>query len=243
MGMHISVNVKSDRGQEAIANVFEYFEYIDKKFSIYKQNSEISRINRGELKEENYSSDMKEILLLAEKTKNETKDFFNIKKADEELDPSGIVKGWAIWQAGLLLKKAGLEYFFIDAGGDIEACVANPKTQAWSVGIRNPFKAEEIVKVLSVSNIGVATSGNYERGDHIYNPHNPKEKNSDIVSLTVIGPNVYEADRFATAAFAMGRAGIRFIESLLGFEAYVIDKDGIGTETSGFKKFLKNYNA
>jgi FAD:protein FMN transferase len=83
---------------------------------------------------------------------------------------------------------------------------------------------------------GVATSGNYIRGAHIYDPktENPLK---DLVSITVIGPNVYEADRFATAAFAMGEKGIYFIESLKGFEEYAIDKAGIATQTSGFKKY------
>ena len=60
----------------------------------------------------------------------------------------------------------------------------------------------------------------------------------DIVSLTVIGPDVLEADRFSTAAFAMGKSGIHFIEDLPGFEGYVVDGAGIATQTSGFKAFV-----
>ncbi len=59
-----------------------------------------------------------------------------------------------------------------------------------------------------------------------------------MVSLTVIGPNVYEADRFATAAFAMGKNGIAFIEQLQGFEGYQIDGAGIATMTSGFAQVI-----
>ena len=80
------------------------------------------------------------------------------------------------------------------------------------MGVRNPFKADEIVKVLTPKGQGVATSGNYLRGDHIYNPHTGRYGSDDIVSLTVIGADVMEADRYATAAFAMGREGIYFIE-------------------------------
>ena len=97
----------------------------------------------------------------------------------------------------------------------------------------------EIIKVIYVSDEGVATSGTYIRGLHIYNPkdHKPMDK---IVSLTVIGPNVYEADRFATAAFAMGLDGINFIEKLPGFEGYIIDKGGVATVTTGFNKYTTN---
>jgi thiamine biosynthesis lipoprotein len=96
----------------------------------------------------------------------------------------------------------------------------------------------EIVKVLAISNRGVATSGVYIRGQHIYNPKASGQLPTDVISLTVIGPNIYEADRFATAAFAMGEAGIRFIERLEGFEGYMIDQQRRATFTSGFTRYL-----
>jgi thiamine biosynthesis lipoprotein len=94
--------------------------------------------------------------------------------------------------------------------------------------------------VLSVSDCGVATSGTYVRGQHIYNPKNEDQPITDILSLTVIGPDVYEADRFATAAFAMGRSGIDFIEVLSGFEGYMIDKDKQATYTTDFARYVIN---
>ena len=108
------------------------------------------------------------------------------------------------------------------------------------MGIQNPFNINEIVKVLAVTDCGVATSGTYVRGQHIYNPRNAEPLNTSIVSLTVIGPNIYEADRFATAAFAMGEDGIAFIEDLEGFEGYQIDNTGLATITSGFERFISN---
>jgi thiamine biosynthesis lipoprotein len=110
----------------------------------------------------------------------------------------------------------------------------NAEGKEWSVGIRNPFNIQEIVKVVYPRGEGIATSGSYIRGDHIYNPHKPEEKIKEIVSITVIGPDVLEADRFATAAFAMGRQGIEFIEQLKGFEGYAINAEGIATMTNGF---------
>jgi thiamine biosynthesis lipoprotein len=112
--------------------------------------------------------------------------------------------------------------------------------QPWRVGIRNPFNTNEIVKVLAVSDCGVATSGSYIRGQHIYNPKNKGQPLAEIVSVTVIGPTIYDADRFATAAFAMGRAGIRFIEQLEGFEGYMIDRRGLATFTSGFARYARS---
>lgn len=237
MGMHVTVEVKDGDEGKGCDTVFDYFNYIDKTFSTYKSDSEISKINRGEISEQQYSSDMREIFRLAEQTKQQTRGYFNIRQPEGFLDPSGIVKGWAIWQASLLLEKAGYRHFFIDAGGDIQSRVPDNSTKPWDVGIRNPFNKEEIVKILKITNQGVATSGSYERGRHIYNPHKPQEILEDIVSLTVIGPNIYEADRFATAAFAMGSEGINFIELIGGLEGYMINKNGIATMTSGFEKY------
>jgi len=93
-------------------------------------------------------------------------------------------------------------------------------------------------KVVHPRGHGIATSGSYVRGDHIYDPHRPREKVTDIVSLTVIGPDVLEADRFATAAFAMGKAGIHFIEDQTGLEGYSVDARGIATQTSGFGAYV-----
>ncbi len=228
-----------DKGVEKkdFKKVFDYFKYIDNTFSTFKKNSEISRINKGKIKKEKWSSDMRTIFDLSEKTRKETNGYFNIYR-NGKYDPLGIVKGWAIKNAADLLKKKGFKNFFIDAGGDIQVSGKNKEGKSWKIGIRNPFKRNENVKVLSLSDKGVATSGTYIRGQHIQNPNNPKRKITDIVSVTIIGANVFEADRFATATYAMGKAGIKFIENLKGFEGYMINKDGIATYTSNFNKYV-----
>src|SRR5579864_2747206 len=237
MGMPITVEVVDPIVTEAdIEKVFAYFRAVDDIFSTYKEHSEISKINRGELCAEEYSDEMKTILALSEQTKQETQGYFDIKH-NGIADPSGIVKGWAILQAAHRLKEAGLSNFYIDAGGDIQ--VSGTKGgNPWRMGIRNPFNRKEQVKVLAITDRGIATSGTAIRGQHIYNPHHPDTPLEDIVSLTIIGPNVYEADRFATAAFAMGRRGIYFIERLDGFEGYMIDVGARATMTTGFEKYV-----
>jgi thiamine biosynthesis lipoprotein len=238
MGMTIIVEIVDKHAtQGSIEKVFEYLKYVDEKFSTYKDTSEISALNRGEIKIENASDDMREIFALAEKTKQETNGYFNIQKSDGSIDPSGIVKGWAIRNAAQILDKEGYKNFYVDIGGDVEVRGKNVDGKNWSIGIKNPFDENQIVKIVYLSDCGVATSGTYIRGQHIYNPHEagPLE---EVKSITVVGPDVYEADRFATAAFAMGKKGIYFIESLSGFEAYMIDKDGLGTATSGFGQYI-----
>lgn len=236
MGMPVTIEIVETSVKKSIFDkVFKYFDYVDKKFSTYKSDSETSLINQGKIKKKNYSRDMKTVLKLSEKTKQETNGFFDVLVGDK-LDPLGMVKGWAILNAAKMIKKAGFKNFYVEAGGDIQFSGVNSKGNLWEIGIRNPFNISQIVKVLKLKNKGVATSGTYIRGTHIYNPKNNFQPADEIISLTVVGPNVCEADRFATAAFAMGLEGINFIEKLKGFEGYSIDKKGIATLTRGFNK-------
>jgi thiamine biosynthesis lipoprotein len=237
MGMPITVEILDPDVTPAVLDeVFDYFRVIDEIFSTYKETSEISRINRGEIGPAGYSEAMRTIFELSEQTKRQTHGYFDIER-DGRLNPSGIVKGWAVQQAIQRLKVAGRRDFYIDAGGDIQVN-GTKEGRLWRVGIRNPFERREIVKVLAISDRGVATSGTAVRGQHIYNPFQPERALLDVVSLTVIGQDVYEADRFATAAFAMERAGITFIEALPGFEGYMIDADAHATYTSGFERYV-----
>jgi thiamine biosynthesis lipoprotein len=240
MGMPVTVEVLDQKVTQAhIDDIYAYFEYIDETFSTYKESSEITAINDGRLALSEASHDMKTIFRLAEQTREETYGYFDILR-NGKYDPSGIVKGWAIHHAAQRLKKQGFRDFYVDAGGDIEVYGKNEQGLLWQVGIRNPFNIEEIVKVLAVTNCGVATSGTYVRGEHIYNPKSETGLESDVVSLTVIGRNIYEADRFATAAFAMGSDAIYFIESLNGFEGYAIDRTGRATMTTDFGRYVSH---
>jgi FAD:protein FMN transferase len=182
---------------------------------------------------------MRTVFALAEQTRQETGGYFDIERGGR-YDPSGLVKGWAIYHAAEILWARGFENFYVDAGGDIQASGHNRQGALWRVGIRHPFDPAQIVKIVAVGKAGVATSGTYVRGQHIYRPHQPGALATDIVSLTVVGSNIYEADRFATAAFAMGRDGIQFIDSLDGFEGYMIDRAGQATLTGGFGSYVAN---
>ena len=244
MGMPITIEIVDPQTTETIFDeIYKYFAHVDEKFSTYKTTSEISRINRGTLALEDATPEMQMVFLMCEETKRETGGYFDIKTPKGDYDPSGLVKGWSIWNAAQLLKKRGFENFYIDAGGDIQSHGHNADKKQWAIGIKNPFNEVENVKVVYVNDKGVATSGTYIRGLHIYNPRGNNQLANEIVSLTVIGPNIHDADRFATAAFAMGTNGIKFIESLNGFEGYMIDKNKVGTMTAGFEKYTIENNA
>ena len=241
MGMPVLLEIVDSIATQADYDaVFEYFTAVDERFSTYKETSEISKINRGEIQESSYSKDMKEVFALGAQTEKETNGYFSIHTPTGTLDPSGLVKGWSIQKAAELLRARGMADFYIDIGGDIQTNGKNAEGKEWSIGIRNPLNVrdrEEVVKVIYPHGNGVATSGSYLRGSHIYNPHVPETAPHEYLSLTVIGPNVFEADRFATPAFAMGKEGMYFLENLPGFEAYAIDAKGIAVYTSGFEAY------
>ena len=239
MGTVITVEISDNSAEESdIDMVFSHFGDVEKRFSVFKDDSEITLINNGKLRQSQYSDDMKTVFALSENTKKETNGYFDIITPDGKYNPSGLVKGWAIYNASKILLEKGFKNFYVEAGGDIQAHGINGQGMKWSIGIQNPFDLSQTVKVIYLKDMGIATSGTYRRGRHIYDPHNASAPLDEIVSISVIGPNVYEADRFATAAFAMGSHGIDFIENLKGFEGYMINKDRNAIQTSGFVKYL-----
>jgi thiamine biosynthesis lipoprotein len=239
MGMPVTIEiVGSDVDPGHFQRLFSYFEHVEGVFSPFRPTSETSRVNHGLLRADECSDEMKTVMRLAEKTRQETKGYFDVYR-NGVFNPVGLVKGWAVYQASEMLRHDGVWDFFIDAGGDVQLSGRNESGDLWAVGIRNPFDQREIVKFLRLSDMGIATSGTYARGHHIYDPFAAEGDTIDeIVSLTVIGPNVYEADRFATAAFAMGPDGIEFIRRESGFEGYMIGKNGIATMTPGFAEYV-----
>jgi len=220
----------------AADGVFASFRAVDERFSPYKETSETSRIDRGDLDPADASGEMKEVLRLAEDTRQRTDGYFNV-RFNGRFDPSGLVKGWAIWKAAHLLDEDGFLSFSIEAGGDIEVRGANEEGKPWVVGIRSPFEPSRLIRKLHLPSCGIATSGSYIRGEHIYNPRTGAPA-TEIASLTVVGPNVYEADRFATAAFAMGEQSIRFLARVPELEGYMVDSSGTATFTPGFERYL-----
>ncbi len=237
MGMPVSVHIVDARAsQDDAEEVFAYLRRIDSVFSTYKPESETERINRGELSEKDSSKEMRKVIDLCQQTKAETAGYFDA-RYQGRFDPSGIVKGYAIQGAAELLRQRGFQDFYVEAGGDIQTSGHNDCGEKWHVGIQSPFNLSQLVNVVHLSGEGIATSGTYARGEHIYDPIQGRPAN-EVASVSVIGSNVYDADRFATAAFAMGKRGILFIEAVPGLEAYVVTWDQRAYCTTGFHRYI-----
>lgn len=239
MGMPVTLIIEDATvSQDVFDQTYAYFMAVDEAYSPYKPTSEVSRINAG-LPEQEWSPQMNEVVRLCRETTSVTSGYFEAWH-NGKFDPSGLVKGWAINNAAKLLLSLGCQNFYVEAGGDIQVHGLNSSHEPWQIGIRNPFDRHQIVKVVALTTQGIATSGLYIRGKHIYDPHDDGASLLEVASLTVIGPNIYEADRFATAAFAMGIRGIGLIESQPGLEAYMIDNAGQATLTQGFEQYVRS---
>ena len=235
MGMPIVLMVSDDSAtNENIEEVFSFFTYVDKTYSPFISTSIVSRINQGEIGEPEYTNELREILAIAKNTKHQTGGYFDVWHKGN-FDPSGIVKGWAIAKAAQIIGKYS-DNFYIEAGGDIQVSGMNDEGNPWQIGIRSPFDRHQNIKVISLKNSAIATSGTAIRGQHIYDPIGNKDLN-EVASFSVIAPNIIDADRMATAAFAMGLRGIYFIEQLDGYEACAVMHDKTTITTAGWDHY------
>ena len=241
MGTAISIDLR-DAGVDgkAMETAFEWLRQVDTRFSPYKPASEISRLGRGELILDECHADVAEVLSLCEDLRRETHGVFNAWRCrtDGRLDPSGIVKGWAVERAAELLEEAGARNFCINAGGDIVAWGKPQPGRDWRIGIRHPGDASALAAVIEVTDLAVATSGNYERGDHITDARTGMPQ-AELVSMTVAGSSLTLADAYATAGFAMGVAGIDWVAAQPGYAPYAVTRRGRVQYSDGFVTLLR----
>ncbi len=210
MGMPVCIDVR-DHGvpASAIDDAFSWLRVVDATFSTYKDDSEISRLNRGELARDDASPEVRWVLDECDRLRERTGGYFDARVgADGGVDPSGLVKGWSVDRAGVILADAGATTFSIYAGGDILTRGYPEPERSWRVGIQHPYVRHGIAAVVRSNDLALATSGEYERGAHVLDPHTgaPPE---GVLSVTVTGPVLGTADAYATAAFAMGTDGPR----------------------------------
>jgi FAD:protein FMN transferase len=228
MGMPVGIDVREPEAVD-VEPAFAWLREVDAVFSTYREDSEISRLDRGELTLAECRPAVDEVLTACLALERATQGYFSVRAAGR-LDPSGYVKGWAVAGAATRLAEAGARAFCVNAGGDVVA-----RGRPWRVGIRHPVRLDELAAVLAVEDLAVATSGQYERGAHIRDPHtgSPPE---GLLSVTVVGPDLAVADAYATAAFAMGARGPAWTATLGGYDAMCITRDHRVLSTPGFER-------
>ncbi|MEV7980005.1 FAD:protein FMN transferase [Streptomyces sp. NPDC086519] len=229
MGFPVSLRV-DDAGDftGAADAVFAWLREVDERFSPFRPDSEVSRMDRGELAESETSPDLAEVLALCEEYRLATGGAFDARLPGRGLDPCAVVKGWSVQRAARLLAVAGAKRFVLNAGGDVVAA-GGP----WRVGVRHPDHADRLCTVLELTDGAVATSARYERGDHIIDGRTGRPA-TGLLSLTVVAPSLTEADSVATAAFAMGAEGVGWAAARPGCEVFAVDAERQVLRTAGF---------
>jgi thiamine biosynthesis lipoprotein len=235
MGMPIVIDLRDDGARDELLDLaFGEFRSIDARFSTYRDDSEIMRINRGELTLADAHPDVRWILDRCEALRAETRGFFDVRAASRSMiEPSGLVKGWSVDRVCTLLEGAGSRDFAVSAGGDVVTRGRALPDDCWRVGIQHPEIADRVAKVVVATDLAIATSGAYARGDHVLDPHTGRAP-TGVLSVTITGPVLATADAYATAAFAMGTDGPAWTARLQGYEAMTILADGRLLSTSGF---------
>ncbi|MEV8594172.1 FAD:protein FMN transferase [Streptomyces sp. NPDC052012] len=207
--------------EEAVAGLHR----ADEVFSTYREDSQVSRLARGELTVGECDPEVAEVLELADEAERVSDGWFSPRYRGR-LDPTGIVKGWAVERAARLIAAAGPVGVSVNGGGDVQLLGTPGAHRPWRVGVADPLRPGGLAAVVSsagTEELAVATSGTAERGAHIVDPRTGRSAVTDLVAVTVVAPSLTWADCWATAAFAMGsRAGLAWLESLEGVEALLV---------------------
>jgi thiamine biosynthesis lipoprotein len=223
MGTVVSLDVRGapgPAGQAAFGRLMAWLHDVDRRFSTYRHDSEISRIDRHELPVASASRDVRRVLERCAALREETGGAFD-ERAGGRLDPSALVKGWAVQRGAEMLCQEGLTDFSLNAGGDVVVRGGALPETAWRVGVQHPRDRSAIAAAVVVIDIAVATSGAYERGGHVVDPHTGGAP-SGVLSVTVVGPDLGTADAYSTAAFALGADGPEWTLGLEDYEAMTI---------------------
>ncbi|MFL6145030.1 MAG: FAD:protein FMN transferase [Labedaea sp.] len=217
MGLPISLDLRGGPRPGAVRAAFDWLREVDRRFSPFRPDSEVSRFGQG-----TPSAELAEIVALCERYEAASGGAFRAWLPGRGFDPCGVVKGWAVQRAGEILRAAGADRFCLNAGGDV-LTAGEPETgRPWRVGVRHPDQPMRVCAVLEVRDGAVATSGAYERGRHVVDGRTGRPV-VELVSLTVVAGDLTTADATSTAAFAMGRAGIAWAAAQPGCLVHAVD--------------------
>ena len=204
----------------------------DDVFSTYKYDSPLSRLRRGDVTVERCPSDVGQVLELCKVARNISEGWFDPWSLPGGVDPTGYVKGWAAQRSLDVLRRSGIRGAIVNAAGDT-ASFGGPKPGVpFRIGIVDPAATQHLACVVE-SPGAVATSGTYERGCHLVDPHT-RRPTSRAASATVTGTELGLADAIATALAVAGVQALALIEAIVDFEALIIDYDGTFHTTTGF---------
>jgi thiamine biosynthesis lipoprotein len=221
----------ADRQLVGLSRALAVLQRIDAVFSTYRPESPVSLLRRGEVGINDVPQQVRTVLDCCARAKELTDGWFDPWAMPGGVDPTGLVKGWAVERAVEELASAGVTAATVNAGGDIATLGSPEGEEPWRFGIRHPFDAGQIATVVEVRS-AIATSATYERGNHLIDPHSGAAV-SPVASASVVGDSLAMADALATALAVRGEDGLAFVEQA-GYEGLVITPDGRFLSTPRF---------
>lgn len=240
MGMPISLalrgrHVDDDAAGRAWAACLADLREADRVFSTYRDDSFVSRLGRGEIDLSACPDVVREVLDLGERARVESGGAFDVRRPGPDgarvLDPSGVVKGWAVDRAAARLRDLADTDFCLSAGGDMVCHVADDDRPEWRVGVEDPHDPTRVLAVIPVRRGAVATSGHAHRGHHVVDARTGRPP-GDVASVTVVFADLTWADLDATAAYALGAGAAHWLRTRPGRAGLVVRTDG-STEVVG----------
>ena len=218
--MHRATQEQRLKVKSAIHDVVQWLQQVDEVFSTYKEHSIVSQIRRNE----NPYLDLavNDVIKRCEKIRDLTDGAFDPWAVTGGFDPSGLVKGWAADRAAGILLDAGFPDFMINAGGDVVVRGEAEAGSDWVIGIQHPTEPGQVCDHVTVRNLSVATSGLYERGEHIVTSD---DSELACTSATVIGPDAATADALATALLIKGHQGMHWFAGLPQWSGHFVVGD------------------
>jgi FAD:protein FMN transferase len=206
-GTVVSVHTVGTPHPEAVAAFFAELHEVDRIFSPYRPESEVSRIADGRLALGDADPLVQEVAARCATYEGETGGLFSAYWRGC-FDPTGLVKGWAIDRAASrhlarLVDGASVGAIGVDAGGDVRVYTHPDLDRTWNIGIADPRRPGAVIATVPLRNGAVATSGTAERGAHILDPRTGAAA-AGVASATVVASTLETADVWATASVVAG---------------------------------------
>ncbi len=238
MGLPISIHVRgpgvrTPAVEAAVERAFAALRFDEEVFSPWQPDSDISRIQRGELSLAAAHPRVREVARLCEQATALTGGAFSAQLPGPDgrtvFNPTGLVKGWAVQRAfETLLAEPALHHHdaMINAGGDIAVQCQRTDTPDWTIAIEDPRDRHHLLRTLPLRSGAVATSGTAARGRHIIDPATGLPAADELLSATVIGPSLTWADVYATAAYVRGRRALAWLATIPQHVGLLVTAEG-----------------
>lgn len=240
MGTVFSFDVRDAHGPRfpaALDDAVAHLHRVDRVFSTYRADSQISRLARGECGLDACDPEVLDVLLRCEEAERRSGGWFSGRYAGGTggVDPTGLVKGWAVECVSRSLAAAGAGAVCVNGGGDVQL-LGGP----WRVGVADPLSPGRLAVVIQAEGeLAVATSGPAERGCHVLDPRTGAPPVHAMASVTVVGRSLTDVDAWATAAYAMGARARDWLEGLPDTEAFAVTASGQRWSTTGFGRYTR----